>query len=189
MQKVISYAKFQLLSKNSIPVQEVVRIANDAIYILSDNVYSHTTIDDDGILYFATKNKFTSMLTICKNLLIFANTANNGLVLDVKGINDELLFLHEPMLGFIGELIIKIESNNTKEIISYFKDFYSRYMNRKLDLSYYRELNSDSMYRHSSGLYLTSTATDIDSIDIGFNAYILRDIWNTILHIINQHVG
>ena len=95
--------------------------------------------------------------------------------LDLKGISDEKLKLHEPyMIDFLYKIFRLFETNsNKKYIIDNLREFISFYKDKRLHIGYYRELNKDSLYKLDKeflndyiGVEYTNT---LEGIDISYN--------------------
>ena len=105
--------------------------------------------------------------------------------LDIKGISEYAQSLHENYFtDFLKCLFNSAQCDSMSEIISLLKDFYSDYINLKLDLGYYREFNAASKFliKPFPGSFRVFTAEhfdpkNIDYIDIKFNEALLRDLY------------
>ena len=105
--------------------------------------------------------------------------------LDIKGISEYAKSLHENyLIGFLKCLFNSAQCDSMSEIISLLKDFYSDYINLKLELGYYREFNAASKFliKPFPGSFRVFTAEhfdpkNIDYIDIKFNEALLRDLY------------
>lgn len=182
----IDGAKLQFLQLNNIHSEDVLRIANDSIYVIAPIPQTNLIIDINGYpLTFVLKGTYTSFLQLCNNVLFFyANEANDYNV-DIKGISDDLLPLHQSFIGFICS-ILEYYDNGGKDIaLRYFNDFYTSYINKTLPLEYYREFNATSGYRVSfnNETFFVNSGESIprDALDIQFNLMDLRWIYSYLL--------
>lgn len=149
---------------NKIDDASVLSIKKDAIVMLRpvDNLVF------DNIV-FAEKSLYSSYYRLNKMEFYFSPR-----VLDVKGIGDELLHLHEDyMLDFLREVFRLNEVGNTSYNIEYLKEFAHYYKERELDINYYRELSKDSLFRMNHQ-FLGDTIGmnrigDVDAVDIRYN--------------------
>lgn len=94
-----------------------------------------------------------------KDLDIYVNND----VVDIKGIDDELLKFHEEgMISLIRMICTSMGSSNpSKEINELFSDLVIKYKKRELPYDFYREFNPTSKFK----LNLFGTETLVDSID------------------------
>lgn len=155
---------------NNIETEQIISIKKDAIFIL--NKKARVTKFDN--VEFVEKNKYTSYYYINK-IEFYYYSPNN--LLHVKGISDELLELHEKyMLTELKNIFKLVErSTNQKEYIKYIKKFAKYYRERELVNDYYRELNTQSLYRLKRKYMGVDMGLDnieddyIDEIDISYN--------------------
>ena len=176
-------AKRKLFTMNDIKDYEVLSIKNDAVFIL-DRQLQYTEIDD--IIVFAQKNTYTSYISLNfgSRVEIFygLDKISNSEKVDVKGISDNLLYLHKDyFLDFIVFILSSIETESIEEVISSFKDFYNNYISLSLPIEYYREFNSDSKYRILNTIYAANSLADTDEnkrlLNISYNLTLLREIY------------
>lgn len=171
-------AKKKLFELNNLDLSSVVRIANDAVYINSSIDLAFTEFDN---IIFKKKSLSSSFLKLDK-LLFFFSYNNGDLNIDIKGINPEILKLHqEYMITFIANLIYTIERVNINDALIMITNFYEEYINMKLDIGFYRELNSSSMFKYKYGGFYISNIDTLDNIDINYNLYLLRELWSIVL--------
>lgn len=178
----IKAAKAELMQRNNINPNSIVRVANDAVYINSS--VDLTITEFNGVL-FRPKSINSCLLQLGK-LLIFCN-CTNGIDIDIKGLSKNAQLLHvDYMLSFIGNIIFLIERVSVEEALKEVTNFYQDYINLKLPVGYYRELNSYSCFRISmksflNNDYLVSNIDNIKDINIDYNLYIIRELWSIIL--------
>lgn len=174
----IKRVKYNFLVANHIDPSSIVRIANDAVYINSFINLQYLFFDDT--YEFRIKGQYNVMMRLGKNITLFVRLDDNNYDVDVKGINDNKLFLHESFLSFLCNIIFNIERVGIKEAIKLYNDFYEKYVKRELDINYYREFNAASLYRHKSG-FLMSQIQDVKDLRIDYNLYLLRELWSILL--------
>lgn len=170
------------LESNKIPDSKVLSIRNDAITIIG--MQAHNLQITDRVA-FRQSGYYTSYYKIgfVEYLYLFdivSQTEN----LDIKGIGDEGVSLHKNyMLEFLSELFYSAQVEGVKEAIRLLQMFYHNYTHKFLDVGYYRELNSNSMYKSNIPInqysletiyYDNMTNFDKQYIDISFNESILR---------------
>ena len=177
----IKEAKKLLIESNNIPLSSIIRIANDAMYINSSNPLSYTKFDN---IEFVVKHQYNCMLNL-NNVIIFISLLDDGYNVDVIGMNNNNVPLHESFLSFICNLVYRIERVSYKDALDYYMDFYKSYVNKELDISYYREFNANSMYTTIGRLkYGMLFVNSLDNIDTGYNLYLLRLIYRDLLQMI-----
>lgn len=151
---------------NNINPDDVLSIKKDAIFMLKR---CHCT-EFDNIL-FREKNIYTSYYYLNKKEMYVNNNT-----LDIKGISDEKLKLHENyMIDLLFKLFKMVELSSKRQLINNLKEVSYFYKNKKLHIGYYRELNSDSLYRLKMIMpgtkeFIGVQYTDnIDNIEIEYN--------------------
>lgn len=143
---VIEY-KEKLFKANNIKEYNVLTIKNDAVFII-DKKLECTKF---GNIEFRDKNVYTSFYRLGnknkKELYYYFNNTNYNEVLDVKGINDNMLFLHEDyLMEFFRVLFCTAQTESIKECIELLTSFIEQYRKLELDVEYYRRFDSDCMY-------------------------------------------
>lgn len=159
-------ARRLFFESNDIKADDVLSIKKDAIFMLRR---CHN-IEFDNIL-FREKNIYTSYYYLNKKE-IYLN--KDGL--DLKGIKDDKLELHKDyMLDLLFKLLRMVELSSKRQLIANLKEVSYFYKNRKLHIEYYRELNSDSLFRLKMMMpgmheYIGVQYTnDVDEIEIEYN--------------------
>ena len=182
----ITQAKSELINCNKIDSNQVVRVANDAMYIVANYPLGNTSfkISDNSNhrVTFVLKNRFTSYIKLGFVLVFFAIKENDDFVVDIKGINDKMLHLHSNLLTFICTILFYLERSNKAMALSEYSKFYSDYVNLNLDINYYREFNASSCFRiKGSEFGVLSFKDDMRLLDINYNLYLLRNMYSFIL--------
>lgn len=181
-------AKKMLFDANDIQDWEVLTIKNDAVFIIGRELL-HTSF---GEYYrFNCKNVYTIFLKLCDlEIYYYDRFLNNQLSIDidVKGINDERLPLHEDgILGLICEICASIQRDDISQTLSYLTTVYDQYIQRQLPVEYYREFNNQSKYAFQSkySLFYMDKIFPyfVPSLDINRNLLILRDLLNIVSNI------
>lgn len=174
-------AKRQFVETNNIKDEEIFSIRNDAMYILSERPMEQQF----GNYYFAKKNVYTFFFKFYSNKEWYYrfDRYSNKDIIDIKGINNDLLLRHQGFfLKLLADISYSIQMNSIEDTLEYINNFYEEYINRKLDIRYYREFNNISEYRVSFPKMNKSytipelSQTDLENIDINFNLRILRDL-------------
>ena len=130
---------------NNLEDKDILAIKKDAIFCL---VGCNET--KFGKCHFVEKNVYTSYMHIDK-LELYYNARGESFdksKLDVKGISDETIHLHDGfMLDFINTIFKKIEEGNEASLFRYINRFVSKYKHLQLPVGYYREFNNTSLIR------------------------------------------
>ena len=129
-------------------------------------------------------------MNLGNNILVFVSFIGNEIDIDIKGISKANQVLHqEYMISFIANVIYMIERVSVNDALTMVTEFYKNYVDRKLPIGYYRNLDADSMYRVSGSNFYISNSLELDEIDIGCNLRILREIWSIVLSLCNLRKG
>ena len=184
IQAGIIYAKKQFIEINDIKDEEILEIRNDAIYLLTDRPIQQQMSD---YYFFAKKSFFTFYFRFYFNKDFFYrfdfNTEKD--IIEVKGISDEKLIFHQDyFLKFIADIAYGIERSNVEDVLNRWNEFYNAYVNKQLDIGFYREFNEESCYRISmkDKSFLLEAASEQNKpyIDINYNLRILRDLMKVV---------
>ena len=179
----IKECKRLLFEANGIEDSNVVRVASDAVYVMSECPYPITTVVlNNHHVVFKVKGPYRSMLKL-NNVVIFFSLLADAYDVDVKGINDNLVHLHSDFLSFLCQIIECMEHGDRDGTMRIYKDYYEAYINRELPINHYREFNSNSCFRlinsNVGTMYIDQSI--IDLIDISYNNFILRELYRIIL--------
>lgn len=183
----IKNAKRLLFEYNQLPVESIVRIANDAVFVNGGLLrYTDFDLNNNGIIVsFKQKNVFNIMLNLgLVTIFINDNPMANSIDVDVKGIKDELLNKHQPFLEFICNLLSDMQRSGKETALLIFNDFYEKYINKELPVEYYREFNATSSYRFAKShqFYIDDAPESYkDKLDIEYNLSVLRKLYSAIM--------
>ena len=175
----IKEAKRRLFESNNLTDLEILSIKNDAVFIIGTKPIL-TNFND---FIFSVKNVYTFFMnTSTKIEIYYKYDPMTGMeAIDVKGINDEVFIKHSNhMVQFLASVFYMIHKSTISDTLKYFNSFYEDYINRRLDIGYYREFNPESMFRIRSryqdfGVDFISQNM-INNIDIETNLRLLRDV-------------
>ena len=183
--KVISngfeQARKCLIEANNLTEDDIVSIKKDAFYVLRR--LQHTTF---GNIDFTLRNSY-HMYIYCRGIEIYYGMNefdNSGDILDIKGISDNKLELHNSYLSFLAYIFRMIVKNNVVGAIQELMTFIQKYDNRQLDIEYYREFNADSMYRlgRYGVMFIDDSYKDVLTIDN--NQMFNRELFNILMDLI-----
>ena len=188
----IEEAKYKLMEEGNIDPNRVIRIANDAVCFssymnISDLGYKDVYINGNHKVTFRQKGYYTFYMNLkTSNVLFFFGPGDdNGYDVDIIGINNSKLYLHNYFISFIIDIINSYLNGGKNTALINFNKFYNEYINRRLPIEYYREFNS------LSGYIIRSTYENfvleyidqqyIDRINIDCNLNILRTIYSYLI--------
>lgn len=179
----IKESKRLFFEANNIQDNQVVRIANDAVYVNTLTDLPYTIFDG---IEFRVKSVSTSFLNLNK-ILIFLSTENGILnINDVIGIANEYIPMHMKLLSFIGNIMSLLEWGNGEDAIRIIMDFYKDYVSKQLDIDYYREFNDRSAFKIVQDItpvgnmkdYWVPYVDKLDDIDINCNLALIRELYS-----------
>lgn len=188
-------AKRHLFEANQIEDWEVLSIKNDAVFVVGKQLL-HTQFGD--YYKFAEKNVYTIFLKLEELEVYYYDQFINGELftsIDVKGINDEMLPLHQNgMIDLICEICYKLQREKIEDTLSYISKIYDDYINLRLPVDYYRNFDYKSKYMFTakfSAFFMDTLPQEyLPYIDINRNLLILRDLMFIISNIYsNQKKG
>lgn len=171
--------KRKFLESNNIDDSEILSIKNDALFIMNKMV-ENTKFDN---VEFVLKNNYSSYMRLGSIEVYFkSDMVNNQFALDVKGINDDTLKLHENyMCTWLANTLYGIEVGDLDIVIQDLQRFYNDYINRRLPLGFYRSFDSSSCYYISYGdvnyMIRDIDVSEIQSININVNLEIIRTMY------------
>lgn len=103
-----------------------------------------------------------------------------GMKQAIVGLDPHNIELHKDyFIALIFKIMNMVSKNNTQLTIDTLMQFYRYYVNRELDIEYYREFNLQSKFKVSSMnyiYYIDSEPLDVKSIDISYNEKVIRYI-------------
>ena len=173
-------AKRNLFEANDIQEYEVLSIKNDAVFLIN-KIPAITKFDN---IEFSCKNVYTSFYKLLnKEYYYLFDMPNQIEKIDIKGINEQKLILHqEYFLEFLLTLFSSAQTEPIEDTIGLLKTFYNNYINRRLDIGYYRRFDGESCFDFNEiSKYCTFKAKYIpqqyiDQIDISYNLDILTQL-------------
>lgn len=98
----------------------------------------------------------------------------------IVGLDPHNIELHKDyFIALIFKIMNIVSKNNIHLVTSTLRDFYRDYVNRELNIEYYREFNLQSKFKVSSMnyiYYIDSEPVDVKSLDISYNEKVIRYI-------------
>ncbi len=155
-----------LMESNNLLDEDILSIKKDAVFTLKR--LQNTAF---GNVVFNLKNYY-SVYIFCKGLEIYFgyNDMNDSFNIDIKGISDDKLNLHEKYLSSISTALYYVASNSIQSAIEYWIGFMNEY--NSLPIEYYREFNSRSSFKIlNSNYYINDNPLECnrDIIDKSYN--------------------
>lgn len=167
----------KFILSNNINDDEILSIKKDALFILK----RACNLDFDEI-HFALKNYY-QIYIYCKGLEIYYGEDRDDYIIDIKGINDEKLSMHQNgYLNVLSRILSMIIHGNIPDAVSEWVSFMNLYKDRKLPIQYYREFNAMSGYKLLNG-YIIPDCNDISLINPSYNDEFNRFFLNVITQI------
>ena len=175
------------ISKNNLDPSNVLSIKNDAFFLI-DKIPDQTKF---GVIEFSIKNTYTSYYFLKGIELYYSYEQRTGIeILDIKGMSDSKKNLHENyFVDFLKTLFCSAEVEPIEETIDLLTTFDEMYIQKKLDVNYYREFNNISQIRLNvmGKSFYADHLSDKDKmfVDISYNLNILRDLssyFTSVLH-------
>lgn len=176
----IANARKIFLESNQIEDSRILAIRNDAITYVGRPA---EIVSVTPYVNFRQSGRYSSFYHINTiDYLYFYDVVTRNEGLDIKGLGESAVDLHRHyMLEFLTELFYTAQIEGVENTILLLNLFRNNYINKKLDINYYRELNPGSRFKLAN-MSTVSTIyadwlTDYDKryIDIGFNENILRE--------------
>lgn len=193
IKQTIRESKIEFVKANNIDPFNIVRVANDAVYINAPLDLQYTKFGE----YIEFKQKSISNIYLkLDNVIIFSKFLPDGNAdVDIKGIGDNMILHQNTMVSIIVTAISLCEHAGTQQALRYVSQVIEDYLHFNLPVGFYREFDSNSCYRL---LYSMKTNTldipfglsdvsenDKYNLDISYNLYILRELWSILLELYN----
>lgn len=174
-------AKRNLITMNNIDIEDIISIKNDAVFIMNKK----PDITKFNLMDFKLKNTYTIYIKINRyEFYYYYNSFNKEEKLDVKGIGDDKLVIHKNyFMDFLLALFNTLQIDGIVNAINIIQNFTNAYINKELDVDYYRKFNSESNFDllYDNKIWSTTNASDTRMIDIRYNYEILRDLYSVLL--------
>ena len=182
----IARSKYQFLSLNQINLNNILRIANDAFYLIGNNPINTTIVIPKGgttPVEFKFKKVYNFYMKL-NSILFLCNNSGDEYDLDVIGIGDQNLELHHDFLTFLCQLSDKYIYGGKEMAIRFVNEFHHKYVSDQLDIGYYREFNSTGWFRYpgiGEGTYVSMFPIGTKGLDKNYNLNLIRTIYSYLL--------
>ena len=174
----------KFFKENDLNEEEVLYIDKDSITTI-DRVIKHTKFSDH--LEFKMKKEYTSFYKLPNmDLLYFSDQKLEYFRL--KGMGEQVPIIHKNhMVQFLLYVAYMAQFGSIQDCINTIKDFYLQYINKSLDIEYYREMNSRSLYKLLQSGYSSFYAnalrqSDISFVDVSENEKIVRELYKIFMN-------
>lgn len=166
----------RFFNANELEDEDILSIKKDAIF-----VFKPCNMLTFGEVVFSLKHDYTSYIYTgpyefyYQSDVSFDLEKREGFILeglDVKGLGDELIYLHKDyVIQFIKKVFYKMEQEGKENVLRYIRVMSDRYKRLELDPGFYREFNRESNYRSKDEniTYSFITPMLLPSIDISYN--------------------
>ena len=182
--KKIKEAKVWLAQVNNIPESQVVRVANDAVYI--NSMFDLKELQYDNNIRFVPKSVSNIFVNINK-ILFFISFDNEGNIhLEIKNVDEKVLpYTYNYIISEILSMILILYRSSPADALNYISNFTSQYLTLNLPVEYYRELPTGRFRIKNytikgDALFVDRIFNDSDkySIDTDTNYNLIRELWS-----------
>lgn len=152
------------IESNNLEESDIISIKKDAFFV-TKRCFNTSFLD---YIEFKEKNNYSSYIHLNRKIELYYNTDK----LDVKGIGDKKLKLHEDyMLSFLKKFINKMENNEGVKVIDFLRRFIDKYKGKELESGYYRRFDGLSEFdvNMPEGEYIFNPELNKDYINIRYN--------------------
>lgn len=185
----IKDAKASLVSFNNLKDDQILRVANDAVYVNTPVDLKYTKFGN--YIEFVPKGRYNSFVNINKLVVLVQLLQDGNIHADVKGLGANSELHKNFMIYSIVSAIVLLERSGIEDAIGYVSELCEKYLRKDLPIEYYREMNPNSMYKpmyygyndNSSYGIINAKDSDKEYIDGSFNYNILRELWSILLEI------
>lgn len=166
----------EFFARNGLSEENIVSIKKDAIF--STKECKNTKIG--SYILFREKNRYSSYIKIGTRRLELYYAQSK---LDVKGIGDENLQLHQNgMIAFFNQFFRRVEMEKAESTLIWMRSFIDSYKHMELPIEYYRQFNAKSAYvLNTEDEYMDFWEEEKNRIDIRYNYFILMELLKILL--------
>ena len=188
----IEEARRLFFEANKLQDHEVLSIKNDAIFVIGTKQLQ----TQFGIFDFKRKNVYSFFMSTKNRLEIYYyyDPVGGNEIFDVKGINDSVLHVHQDyMISFLCQIFYMLQTTTIDDTIRFYNEFYENFINRRLDVGYYREFNAISKFRVISKFndfgFDYPDASYLPMFNLDCNIQLLRDVYSVLADIYFKSVN
>lgn len=170
LSKGLAKVRAEFMEANNLTEDDILSIKNDAIFVINK---SCRVLQFDNII-FSNKNTYTSYYYLDGKEFYYIKNRGQD-ILHVKGIEDSILERHKDyMVKTLCEIFRSVEIGTPKNTFNKLKRFAFDYKELRLDIGYYREFTSSSVFRTKYNLMgkdigLKEYDGDIEDLIISYN--------------------
>lgn len=161
LMNAFTIARKSFIENNNLDDNDILEIKKDALFVINKICKE---LEFGKYINFKMKNKYTSYYNLGK-IKIYYNSSNNKI--DIKGYNQ-----YNPLFNYLIP-IFKAYEFNRNILFKLLKNLRTDYINRKLPIECYREINSLSLYNTSykicKNTIYSDNPLDINILDISYN--------------------
>jgi hypothetical protein len=169
IQAELKRVRLRFAELNGIEDHEVLSVRRDAVFLIKRRAESGSF---EGYT-FRLKSQYSSFYRVNGVDLLYSSKDDT---LDVKGIGAESRRLHGPyLLDGIRMLAKSAESNSQEQALRVMREYRAAYLDLRLPVGTYRELNSSNMFRSrvrvaGNAFYMNSASdADLRELDVTHN--------------------
>lgn len=179
----IMSARKRFMELNHLNPNDILEINNDSITVIGDMPISNLSVSDR--VSFRETGAYRSFYRLNRIEYFYDfDVITKKEVLDIKGIKDHSIFYHKSfMLDFFLELFYTAQIEGAETAIKLLSAFYPAYIDKRLAIGYYRELNDRSLFRLSNNFsefssWFSDNLTEYDKqyVDGSYNENVLRQL-------------
>lgn len=165
-------ARREFFAQNGLEADNILSIKKDAIFTIRECKKEHV----GRYIHFRPKHQYSSYMKVGKRKMELYHKSDG--TIDVKGISDELVAVHEEgMLQFFRDFIKRMEQGDTTNTIRFLRSTIDAYKAFELPVDYYREFNAKSEYVTLAGERFDDYWEEEKSnLDISYNYFILCNL-------------
>lgn len=198
----IQEAKREFIDLNKISEDSIVRIANDALYVIMDYPAKHTDMIVNKSLNeplhnrtveFVQKNCYDGYVHFSNGVWIFYTVLPDGnLDVDVIGLGNYAA-AHSYMINIISTILYYLHNMQYEFAITKLSEIIEIYLQKEFPVETYREFNPLGIFRlkrsddgiggNNFTLYPTNVPNDMkpEQLDASYNYAILRELYSMVL--------
>lgn len=161
--ETLAKARQAFIAANGIPEKAILSIKKDALFLIDQ----HPTVSKIKEFEFRQKNIYTSYLNIGGKEFYYSSKTDG---LDVKGLSEETRIAQKDyLLNDIRNFMKMGEKLDGTQMFNALKSYRAKYLNRKLPLETYGNMNDDGLFRIGDYSLKVCGPNELEHIDITQN--------------------